>query len=232
MAMDRLAKRKEHTDAYIGSMSIIGINPILDKLREDEALKLRVHQMCEEAWGKDPLWYIEETWPDCKYSIEVNDEEITIWDFINGGSRTFARESIDDPDLDLAGIFDRPDSDRVMKPVWEGGYPDTEKWSAIDWIRVRLNHQLEFIDSANTSNDIRNKERIDVQPTMFGYSIQLDELDLIYNVTHEEVLDEHFSPIWIVDHLLAARNIPAENRGDRFEDKRFTKYVMIMLGMT
>ena len=77
-----------------------------------------------------------------------------------------------------------------------------------------------------------NKDRIDVQPTMFGYSIQLDESDLIYNVTHEEVLDEHFSLEWIIDHMLTARKTPAENRGDRFMDKRFSRYVMLMLGMT
>ena len=67
---------------------------------------------------------------------------------------------------------------------------------------------------------------------MFGYSIQLDESDLIYNVTHEEVLDECFSPEWIIDHILTARNVPAELRGDRFQDKRFSSYVTLMLRMT
>jgi len=66
---------------------------------------------------------------------------------------------------------------------------------------------------------------------MFGYSIQLDESDVIYNVTHDEVLDEHFSPEWVINHMLMARNIPASGRGDRFEDKRFTKYLTLMLGM-
>jgi hypothetical protein len=71
-----------------------------------------------------------------------------------------------------------------------------------------------------------------VQPTMKGYSIQLDESDIVYHVTHEEVLDKHFSPEQIINELLEARRTPVERRGDRFEDKRLTGYVMLMLGMT
>jgi len=110
--MDKLAEMKDRADTYVGSMSIIEADPIMDKLREYEELELRVHQMCESAWGEDPLWYNEETRPDCKYSIEVNDEDVTIWDFVNGGSRTFERNELDNPEFDLAGIFSRPEPDR------------------------------------------------------------------------------------------------------------------------
>ena len=77
-------------------------------------------------------------------------------------------------------------------------------------MRARLNSQLNFVDKHNAPEDIKDENRIDVQPMMFGYSIQLDESDIIYNVTHEEVLDEHFSPEWIIDQILMARNVPVE----------------------
>ena len=99
-------------------------------------------------------------------------------------------------------------------------------------MHARLIGQLNFVDERNIPEGIKDNERINVQPTMFGYSIQLDESDLIYNVTHEEVLDEHFNPEWIIDHMLTAWNVPAEHRSDRFQDKQFSNYVMLMLGMT
>ena len=78
----------------------------------------------------------------------------------------------------------------------------------------------------------RDSDWIDVQPTMFGYSLQLDDSDIIYNLTHEELLDEHLEIEWIVDQMITATYVPKGNRGDKFEDKRFTTYTMIMLGMT
>ena len=69
---------------------------------------------------------------------------------------------------------------------------------------MRLNSQLNFINEGNAPEDVKDKNRIDIQPTMFGYSIQLNESDIIYNVTHEEVLNEHFSPKWIIDQMLMA----------------------------
>ena len=235
--LEKLSEAKNAADVFLGSMSIIEADPIADELREIEEIETRVHQMCENAWGDDPNWYNEETRPDCKYSIEVDDEEITVWDFVNGGSRTFTRNDINDPDFDISGIFDTPEPERPMTSVREGGYPVIEEyqrwdWPAINWMCARLNGQLESVDEGNAPEGIRNEDRIDVQPTMFGYSIQLDESDVIYNVTHEEVLDEHFSPEWIIDQMLTARRVPEENRGDKFMDKRFTRYVMIMLGMT
>ena len=87
------------------------------------------------------------------------------------------------------------------------------------------------MDKGNTPDGLRDKDRIDIQPTMFSYSIQLDELDVIYNLTHEEVLDDHFNLEWVIDHILAAQRVLADNRGSRFKDKWFSNYISIMLGM-
>ena len=96
---------------------------------------------------------------------------------------------------------------------------------------AQLRGQLLSVDGHNALEGVKDKDRIDVQPTMFGYSIQLDESDIIYNISHEEVLDELFSPEWIIDQMIMARKVPADNRGDRFTDKRMSKYITIMLGM-
>ena len=92
--------------------------------------------------------------------------------------------------------------------------------------------QLLSVDRHNALEGVKDKDRIDVQPTMFGYSIQLNKSDIIYNISHEEVLDELFSPEWIIDQMITAQKVLADNRGDRFMDKRMSKYVTIMLGMT
>ena len=119
--------------------------------------------------------------------------------------------------------------------VREGRFPDPGNynqwdWPAINWMRVQLNNQLNFVNKHNAPEDIKDKNRIDVQPTMFGYSIQLNESDIIYNVMHKEVLNEHFSPEWIIDQILMARNVPAEYRGDNFQDKSFTTYTTLITG--
>ena len=77
-------------------------------------------------------------------------------------------------------------------------------------MKVRLNSQLNFINEGNAPKDVKDKNRIDIQPTMFGYSIQLNESDIIYNVTHEEVLNEHFSPEWIIYQMLTAQQVLEE----------------------
>ena len=160
-----------------------------------------------------------------------------VWDFENGGVRSFARKELDDPNFDLSDIFNKPEPNRTPRSVREGGYPITKEyqcweWPVINWIHTRLCRQLKFVDEQNTPEGIKMENHIDVQPTMFGYSIQLDESNIIYNVTHKEVLDKCFSPKWIIDHMITARRVTAEDRGDRFEDKHFTKYIMLMLGMT
>ena len=76
------------------------------------------------------------------------------------------------------------------------------------------------------------RNRIDVQPTMFGYSAQLDESDVIYHMTREEVISVEFNRKEIIERMLAARNVPAELRGNKFTDKRFSNYIVLMLGMT
>ncbi|KAF9642004.1 hypothetical protein BDM02DRAFT_3133401 [Thelephora ganbajun] len=214
--MEKLANRKEKADAYVGSMSLIETDPITEELQVIEELEFKVHQLCKEAWGEDPLWYNEEMCPDCKYSISVDDKEITVWDFVNRGNRTFARSELDNPEFNIAEIFASPEPNRTLMSVWEGGYPLLKNyqrwdWPAINWLYTCLSGQLEFVDEQNTPKGIRKQDRIDVQPTMFGYSVQLDELDIIINLMHKEVLNDCFSPEWIINQLLTARNIPAEN---------------------
>ena len=102
----------------------------------------------------------------------------------------------------------------------------------MNWLHARLTEQLESVDDGNAPDGIKKDNRIDIQPTMFGYSVQLDESDLIFNLTHEEVLGDHFNPKRVIDQILAARRIPADDRGDKFTDKRFSNYVALMLGMT
>ena len=81
--LEKLADRKDKADVFIGRISVIGTDPIADKLREYEEVELRVHKLCENAFGEDPLWYNEETRPDCKYSIHTDDDDITVWNFAN-----------------------------------------------------------------------------------------------------------------------------------------------------
>ena len=49
--MDKLAEKKDRANIYVGRVSIKE-----DSIKEElEEIELRVHRMCEEAWGKDPL---------------------------------------------------------------------------------------------------------------------------------------------------------------------------------
>ena len=102
---------------------MIKSDPIADRQHEYEDIESKVHKLYENMWGEDPLWYNKETQPDCKYSIHVDDEEITIWNFVNGNERMFAREELDDPDFDIAGIFMKPEMSSTPTSTREGGYP-------------------------------------------------------------------------------------------------------------
>src|ERR1700743_782421 len=183
------------------------------------------------------MWYQEETRFECKYSVCANDKEIDICNRVKGEIRTIAIDKISDPAFDITDAFRTQEPNRPPGSVWEGGFPVIDKynkweWPAINWMTARLRGQLLSVDGHNAPEGVKDKDRIDVQPTMFGYTIQLDESDIIYNISHEEVLDELFSPEWIIDQMITARKVPADNRGDRFTDKRMSKYVTIMLGMT
>ena len=218
-------------------MSIVRNDPIADELEEFGRLELEIHRRCEEAWGNDPLWYNEETCYECKYGIHANNEDIEVCNHITKELRTFPKDKINDPDFDIIEIFTNPETNRTPTSVREGGFPKVRiynqwEWPAINWMTARLRGQLEFVDDGGAPKGVTDNNRIDVQPTMFGYSIQLDESDIIYNLTHEEVLDEHFSPEWIIDQMITAWRVPVENRGERFEDRWMSKYVTIMLRMT
>ena len=200
--LEQLAEKKNRADTYVGSMSIIGRDPVMDILREVEELKLRVHRMCETAWGEDPLWYIEETRPDCKYSIEVNDEEITVWDFVNGRSRMFTRDKLNNPDFDIAVIFDGPEPDRTPTSVREGGYPDLGDynrwdWPAINWMRARLNSQLNFVDEGNAPKDVchRHGRLYDYRSTLFLYFAKSNSSLTLVDLTSLLILSIHVTLI-------------------------------------
>ena len=241
--LDKLAdsdaeeEAEEESDGlYVGNVRI-ETDPIQIELNEFEEVEFRVHQLCEEAWGSDPLWHNEETRHDSRWSICADEHEVTVWNFETGGIRTFERNILNNPSFDIVEIFNKPEANRTPTSVREGGYPDLGdynrwEWPAINWMTARLRGQLEFVDEDNAPLGVKAEDRINIQPTMKGYSIQLDESDIVYHITHEEVLDKHFSPERIINELLEARRIPAEWRGNKFEDKRLTSYVMLMLGMT
>ena len=111
--------------------------------------------------------------------------------------------------IGIIGSDPNTEPNRTPTSVPEGGSPAIEKynqwdWPAIDWLHVQLTEQLESVDDGNAPDGIKKDNRIDIQPTMFGYSVQLDESDLIFNLTHEEVLGDRFNPEWVIDQILAA----------------------------
>lgn len=234
--LDRIANR-EGSDVYSARISIEITDPIEQELKEFDELEFRVHKMCEEAWGEDPLWYDEETRPDCRWSVYADNEIIEIWDFENGGSRSFPTNELVNPEFDFTAIFSKPEPNRTPKSVREGGFPnledyDANKWPASNWIRARLNGQLDFVDEEGTPQN--NKCRISVEPILSGYSARLDKTDVFYNISHDEVLSEHFSPAQIIDQMITARNLPFNKRGDKFKDKRLkiNEELLVQLGMT
>ena len=218
-------------------MSIVRNNPIMEELAELEEIEFEAHRLCEEAWGEDPLWYQEETRFECKYSVCASNKEVDICNQVTGKIRTIAIDKIGDPAFDITDAFKTPETNRTPGSVLEGGFSVIDEyhkweWLAINWMTARLRGQLLSVDRHNAPEGVKDKDRIDVQPTMFGYSIQLDESDIIYNISHKEVLDELFSLEWIIDQMIMAWKVLADNRGYRFTDKRISKYITIILGMT
>ena len=236
-SLEKLVEMSEESDIWVGSMSIVRNDPIAEELVELEEIEFEAHRLCEEAWGEDPLWYQEETRFECKYSVCASNKEVDICNRVIGEIRTIAIDKISNPAFNITNAFKTPETNRTPGSVWEGGFPVIDKynkweWLAINWMTARLRGQLLSVDRHNAPEGVKDKDRIDVQPTMFGYSIQLDESDIIYNISHKKVLDKLFSLEWIIDQMIMTRNVPADNRGDRFMDKRMSKYITIMLGMT
>ena len=118
--MDKLAK-KDRADIYVCHVSIKEADMIAGELEELKEIKYRVHKMCKEAWGEDPLWYNEETRPECRWSVGADELEVTVWDFENGGNRTFSRDDLNNPDFKIAKIFEEPETDSTSTAVQEGG---------------------------------------------------------------------------------------------------------------
>ena len=147
-----------------------------------------------------------------------------------------AIDKISDLGFEITDALKTTETNRTPGSVREGGFPVIKpynkwEWLAINWMAAQLRGQLLSVDGQNAPEGIKDKDRIDMWPTMFRYSIQLDESNIIYNISHEEVLDELFSPEWIIDQMITAWKVLADNRGDRVMDKRMSKYVTIMLGM-
>ena len=92
--------------------------------------------------------------------------------------------------------------------------------------------KLKLINEGNIPPNVTKENQLNVQLTMFRYNIQLDESDIIYNIFHEEVLDEYFSPKQIINKMITVWKIWTEEKGDRFMDKQLTSYVKLMLEMT
>ena len=236
-SLEKLAEMSEESDVWVGSMSIVRKDLIVEELAELEEIEFGAHRLCKEAWGEDPLWYQEETQFECIYSVCASNKEVNICNRVIGEIRTITIDKISNPAFNIMDAFKTPETNRNPGSVQEGGFTVIDgynkwEWPAINWMTARLRGQLLSVDRHNALEGVKDKDRIDVQPTMFSYSVKLDELDIIYNISHEEVLDELFSPEWIIDQMIMAWKVPADNRGDRFTDKRMSMYVTIMLGMT
>ena len=74
--------------------------------------------------------------------------------------------------------------------------------------------KLKLINEGNIPPNVTKENQLDVQLTMFRYNIQLDESDIIYNLSHEEVLDEYFSPKQIINKMITVWEIWTEEKGD------------------
>ena len=176
--MDRLAEQSEKVDIYFMHISMMEIDPIMEELRELEELEFHIHRMCEEAWGEDLAWYNEEMRPDCRWSVGADDQEIMVWDFEKGGNRMFPRNKLDNPNFNISKIFEEPDTNRPRKSVQEGGYPilnnkvyNCWEWPATNWLQACLTRQLNAVEEGNAPQGTQT--RINIQPTMSGYSVQL-----------------------------------------------------------
>ena len=126
--MDKLAAKKEKADVFLGNVSMMEHDLIAEELQEFKEVELRVHRLCEEAWGEDPLWYTEETRADCRWDVVADNEEVTIADFKNGGNRTFPREALENPEFCVTTLFANPKTSRP-EPAREGGYPLIENYN-------------------------------------------------------------------------------------------------------
>ena len=119
--MEKLVEQKEQANVYLRNITMTGSDPISDKLKEFKELKFKIHRLCKEAWGEDPLWYHEETHFNCKYGVDVDGQEFTIWNFVNGENWMFNRNELEKQDFDIMGIFAHPESNRAPTYVREGG---------------------------------------------------------------------------------------------------------------
>jgi hypothetical protein len=239
--MERLAHQKEQADAYVGQVQVVPSDDKDSELTYEEVQEIKeyVHRLCEIAWGEDPLWHEEETRWLADYDVQVDDNEIVVCNRKSDDGRfvEFPRCLLRDLTFDLSRVSGESRGNRRPAPVPEGrsGHPENYKrwsWPAIRWLKEWLALELDVQDGTNRPEGVSKVGRIDVQPTMNGYSVQIDEADMFYNIRHEEVIDGDIKAEWVIEHLLSTRNIPLEDRGERFQDLRLMGFHTLMLNMT
>ena len=137
--LEKLVETSEESNVWVRSMLIARNDLIMDKLAELEEIKFKAHRLCKEAWGEDPLWYQEETWFKCKYSICVSNKEIDICNQMTGKIRTITIDKIGDPAFNIMDAFKTPEMNRTPGSVQEDEFPVIDEynkweWPAINWM--------------------------------------------------------------------------------------------------
>ena len=114
-------------------------------------------------------------------------------------------------------------------------YPDGYKywsWPALWWLCRWLVLELDIQDGVNCPEGVSKEDRVDIQPMMTGYSLQIDSSDIFYNISHEEVVDGNVKAEWVIKHILSAKSIPLKEQGEHFQDLQLTTFHTLMLNMT
>ena len=106
--MERLAHEKETADAYVGRIQVLLLEDEDSELTYEDAQKLEeyMHGLCKIVWGKDPLWHDEETHWLADYSVQVNDDEVTVWNHVSEGEKVFdfPRQKLKDLGFDISSL--------------------------------------------------------------------------------------------------------------------------------
>jgi hypothetical protein len=233
--MERLSQQRDQADAYVGRIQVLLSDEEGSDLsyEDNELLEGHVHSLCEDVWGEDPLWHDEETRWMSQYTVQIEGENITVWNCAPEKSTyEFRKSDLKDPKFDISRAGNGSSGNKRRASVPKGGSNPTGiykrwSWPAIYWLRRWLSIELGVQDV----KEIPTEDRIDVQPTMTGYSVQIDD-EIFYNISHEEVVDGDVRAEWVIEHMMSAKKLPIEERGERFQDRRLTGFHTLMLGMT
>jgi len=193
----------------------------------------RAYEFCAETWGKDDGWLDVESRADSRYSIYQYNTgpgdlmEITDRDQPGLGVMEMDVARFDDPDFRLVDRFHvSANTDRSC--VREGGFRDRRhykiwEWSTIAWLRELANEQVTFENSVDI---------IIVQPSMRGYTLNIEGTGVYYEVTHAEVLGDVFNVGRVLNVMRAANNIDVNERPNMFMDTSLRRRQSIMLRAT